>query len=226
MNVDINSVLEGMSDKELEELNEIAGFLLSNMNIDESDFEDKDGLSHGMYEIPNDLRNFHGATSDTRFRDMLDRIEAKKAKNVEANKMNEVKEARETRDPKFGDGFNGGSDTGVRLPVNISKRKDGSVIYLQTPVAGYTADEIEVNLHMENGGYVVEMIGSPVDDPIEDDAEDTIDIAKEFTIQPFTTKVTIPKEAYDGKYNVDLGNGLLTIAFILTTPVTTTKNIF
>lgn len=214
------SLFKGMSEKELAEFRALNDFLMGGTGgTGDNIFGLDDGIANGYFEIPNDLSDYLGATDNMmpdqleegvkRFRDTMERI-----------RREDTKAEDEDEDVcTVGEGCK-------FTPVNISKTEDGKIVYIQLPLAGYTEDDIDIHLHDNANGYTLKIVGLPRIRQEDEDDVPQVELQKQFTIEPFTVNIAINEEVAKGKWNVDLGNGLLTISIFPIEPKNKSKKIF
>jgi len=96
-------------------------------------------------------------------------------------------------------------------PVNISKSTDSNVHFVQLQVPGFNADEISVDIKNDEAGYKLVVEGSFAPGDVEMEEAGCDYTHKTFEVAPFKTVVKINREIAEGKFNVGLDKGVLTI---------------
>lgn len=108
---------------------------------------------------------------------------------------------------------------------NISKTEDEKVIFLQLQVAGFAEDDITVEVKHNGDKYLVEVTGTVLEQEAETDKHYKY-TQKQYELAPFCLQYDITEEMYNGKFDVDMTNGILTVTSTPVAPKNTTKKVF
>ena len=210
--------IDSMSEVELKAFGDFLETELSELTSMKSQgiFEDQDGLSQGMYEMPNDLNDLndipdeHFLFADKVLGDIIDKVTDEK--RTKANVSDDTDECCSEAEKPFS-------------PLaNICTTSDETIVYLQLQVVGFSEDDITVEVKHDDDIYYIEITGTVGDDV---DSDDTYKYdQKEFAVVPFCNTYEISEAMFNGKTTVDMGNGILTISTVPVQPKNTTKKVF